>query len=554
MASSMNRRRTLYFLGFLAVLSLAIFLRPRNPNWPKWTNRQGSGGDGNEPEKSIGIELGDDYSRVGVILNDTFHLIPDEHGRTAIPSYVAFTESGTLVGFEAKEQAAKNPKNTIFDFRDLLGRKFSDPEVQNNLKFLPYDVIDNEGKPGIRIPNSDGSVHLTTAEDIASIILGQLKANAENFLGKTISNVVVSAPVHSYTDRTQVEGIKEAAMAAGFTNVDRVGQEPVYAGIGYKMDAPGGCGRSDECYAILYHVGERHSTVSVELIDDGIFEILEYVRERHAGSHDLKSFPSHEPDPTCTTLQCQQHGYEPREKIFGRVQKVLKDAKIIESQVDAIVLVGNDSQADWIKSVLGETYPSSKFINASSITPETAIVHGAAIIANVISNDDNLCTLSFPMLQLSIGIETEYGQFEVMMPTYQVLPSRREKVFEIDVADDQEYITVDVYEGQRMMAQSNNYLGSMKLHIGRAAKGKMEIEVSTSVDVNGKLEVQVKERNPEHRLAVEKLFDRYNSEELDSIYKEAEIYYEEDLETIQKNRKEAKRNGLRLVPLEPINS
>jgi molecular chaperone DnaK (HSP70) len=440
----------------------------------------------------------------------------------------------------------------------LIGRKFSDPELQENLKFLPYDVINSsDDRPIIQIPNEKGPVLLTTAEDITSIIVNRLKLNAEKNLGKEIPHAVVSYPVHF--DDVQKEALRDAVKRGGFTRYNRLISEPMATGTAHRLGETGVCREDiEECHVLIYDVGERYSTVTIEEIDFGVTEIWEYLRERqHTGSHDLSSFES---DFACSPSmnppeeedQCEKHRqYESPERIVRRVQQLLQNAKFTESGLDTIVVTGMNPQAYWVKSVLSNSYPRANNSDTSSIiTPDTAIVYGTALLAEILSSDDGICTQSLPnVTMLPIGIETEHGQFTEIVPIGRQLPLHRRKFFEAYVSGDQQedmgYITVRFYEGQRLIAKKNKLLGTVKMQT--AIKGRVELEVRIDVDDDGLMEGRVREINGGKEARTDKLICNCNWEDFGDIQTDAAMHDYEDLEILQqRQREEVEGNGLRL--------
>ncbi|QKX64212.1 uncharacterized protein TRUGW13939_11385 [Talaromyces rugulosus] len=516
----LSKNRIIYFLSFLTILALSILLfRPPvpNPNSPKWIRLQAQNSNERDPdyfelEDYVGIELGDDYCRAGIMVNKTFYLIPDEHGNTAMPSYVTITE----------------------DEMDLIGRKFSDPEIQENLKFLPYDVINSsDDRPIIKVPNEKGPVLLTTAEDITSIIVNRLKINAEKYLGKETPHAVVSYPVHF--DDVQKDALRDAVKRGGFTKYNRLIPEPMAAGTAHRLDETGYCREDvEECHVLIYDVGERYSTVTIEEIDYGVTEIWEYLREgKKTGSPDLSSF---EFDFTCSPSmnppeeeeeeedQCEKYRqYESPERIVRRVQQLLQNAKFTESGLDTIVVTGMNPQAYWVKSVLSNSHPWAKNGDSSSIiTPDTAIVYGTALLAEILSSDDGICTLPLP-------------HFTEIVPIGRQLPLHRREFFEAYISGDQQedmgYITVRFYEGQRLIAKKNKLLGTAKMQT--AIKGRVELEVRIDVDDDGLIEGRVREINGGNEARTGKLIYNCNWEDFGDIRMDATIRDYEDMEILQ---------------------
>lgn len=292
---------------------------------------------------------------------------------------------------------------------------------------------------------------------------------------------------------------------------------------------------------------------------------MEHTRERHyTVSHDLNSF---ETESTCSPSimdpqkdQCEPpRKYESAMQIIRRARSVLRKAGFDECRINAIVVTGINPQAYWVKTVLSNAFPWTKATDTTSVTPETAIVYGAALFAHAMSADDKeLCTLHIPDLTvLSIGIETEHGQFTEITPMGCMLPLRRREFFETSVSGNQEgieYITAKFYEGERLIAKENRLLGTVELQTARNGRTGLEVEVRIDVDDDGVMEGRVKEINVDggSEARTEKISLRtiYNCDrgELNAIRMDAERHYYEDLEILQQRRREVAGNGLRLIP------
>ena len=226
----------------------------------------------------IGIDLGTTYSCVGIFRNGSVEIIPNELGNRITPSVVAFTDDERLVGEAAKNQAALNPKRTIYSVKRLIGRKYNDKEVQMDKKLLPYDIIDKDGKPYIRI-ESKGETKLYSPEEISAMILTKMKTVAENFIGTKVKNAVITVP--AYFNDSQRQSTKDAGTIAGL-NVLRIINEPTAAAIAYGLDK-----KEKERNILVFDLGGGTFDVSLLTIDGGVFEVVSTNGDTHLGGEDF---------------------------------------------------------------------------------------------------------------------------------------------------------------------------------------------------------------------------------------------------------------------------
>lgn len=227
----------------------------------------------------IGIDLGTTYSCVGIFKNGRVEIIPNEFGNRITPSFVAFTDEERLVGEAAKNQAAMNPKRSIYVVKRLIGRKFDDKEVQRDLKWLPYDVVSKQGKPYVQVEMPGVGVKQLSPEEISAMILSKMKEIAENYLGQEVQHAVVTVP--AYFNDAQRQATKDAGAIAGL-NVLRIVNEPSAAAIAYGLDK-----KSGEKNVIVFDLGGGTFDVSLLTIDDGVFEVLATSGDTHLGGEDF---------------------------------------------------------------------------------------------------------------------------------------------------------------------------------------------------------------------------------------------------------------------------
>jgi len=229
---------------------------------------------------AIGIDLGTTYSCVGVWKNDGVEIIANDQGNRTTPSYVAFTESERLIGDAAKNQVARNPENTVFDAKRLIGRKFADPAVQSDIKLWPFKVIPGAGDKPMIVVTSQGEEKRFHAEEISAMVLTKMKETAEAFLGNKLNDVVITVP--AYFNDSQRQATKDAGTIAGL-NVLRMINEPTAAAIAYGLDKKG----TGERNILIYDMGGGTFDVSILTIDDGIFEVKATAGDTHLGGEDF---------------------------------------------------------------------------------------------------------------------------------------------------------------------------------------------------------------------------------------------------------------------------
>ena len=226
----------------------------------------------------IGIDLGTTYSCVGIFRNGSVEIIPNELGNRITPSVVAFTDDDRLVGEAAKNQAALNPKRTIYSVKRVIGRKYNDKEVQMDKKLLPYDIIDKDGKPYIQV-ETKGQKKLYSPEEISAMVLTKMKTVAENFLGTKVKNAVITVP--AYFNDSQRQSTKDAGTIAGL-NVLRIINEPTAAAIAYGLDK-----KDKERNILVFDLGGGTFDVSLLTIDSGVFEVVSTNGDTHLGGEDF---------------------------------------------------------------------------------------------------------------------------------------------------------------------------------------------------------------------------------------------------------------------------
>jgi len=521
--------------------------------------------------KIIGIDLGTTNSCIAVMEGGKPKVIHSAEGGNTIPSVVNPTKN--VVGTPAKRQAVVNPKETIFSVKRLMGRKFDDPEVQRDLKWLPYEV--KSGKNGMAVVTVGGKDY--TPQEISAMVLQKIKNDAESYLGEKVTDAVITVP--AYFDDSQRQATKQAGEIAGL-NVQRIINEPTAAALAYGLD------KQNAHTIAVYDLGGGTFDISILELGDGVFEVKSTNGDTHLGGDDfdqkiidflaeefqktegidlkkdkqalqrlkdaaekakIELSSSTETDISIPFVTAGADGpkhldikmsraklesivQELVDKTFDAVKSALKDAKMEPKDIGEVVMVGGMTRMPAVVAAVEKFFGKEPH---RGINPDEVVAIGAAIQGGVLGGEVK-DVLLLDVTPLTLGIETLGSVSTPLIPRNTTIPSSKSETFST-AADNQTSVEINVLQGERPMAADNKSLGRFILDgIPPSPRGVPQVEVTFDIDANGILNVSAKEKASGKAQTITITGSTgLNKEEVEKMTKEAEANAEAD-----KKRKE----------------
>ncbi|XP_057754487.1 heat shock 70 kDa protein 4-like isoform X2 [Arachis stenosperma] len=535
---------------------------------------------------AVGIDLGTTYSCVAVWLehHNRVEIIHNDQGNKTTPSYVAFTDKQRLIGDAAKNQAAINPTNTIFDAKRMIGRKFSDPNIQKDKLLWPFKVISGVDDQPTIVVQHKGQEKRLSAEEVSAMILMKMRKIAEAYLESPVKNAVITVP--AFFNDSQRKATRDAGAIAGL-NVMRIINEPTAAAIAYGLDKRSNC--VGERNIFVFDFGGGTFDVSLLTIKDKVFEMKATAGNTHLGGEDFdnrmlnyfmqefnkknnldingnsralrrlrnaceraKRVLSYNVDAfieidclfqgidfcsSITRTRFEELNMDLFRECIDTVNKCLTDANMDKNCVDDVVLVGGSSRIPKVQQLLQEFFNGKDLCR--SINPDEAVAFGAAVQAALLSegfkNAPNL--VLHDVIPLSLGILTRGDLMHVVIPRNTTIPVKMKQGFQTS-EDNQTAVRIDVFEGERTRAIDNNLLGWFNLSgIPEGPRGH-PIMITFEIDADGILNVTAADEitGNSNEITISNNTGRMSQKEIARLIQEAKDYEAEDKKFLEKAR------------------